>query len=114
MQVTLSLIGQHYKTQRPECNYAYIVQLLKIKLYINCGITAVVMGMIVSMMGYILSTFQKHNRLKIEHNRPGLNHYTMQEVAHSKQLEGSWHYCPTFAMLATTVVNVRTKVKLKG
>ena len=85
MQVTLSLIGQHYKTQQVECNYAYIVQLLKItKLYMNCGITAVVMGMIVSMMGYILSTVQKHNRLKIEHNRQGPNHYTMQEVAHSK------------------------------
>ena len=44
----------------------------KIKSYTNHGIIAVVMGI-------ILSIAQKHNRLKIEHNRLGLTAYAHHE-----------------------------------
>ena len=37
----------------------------------------------------------------------------MSEVAHSKHLEGSRPYCPTFSHV-TTIVNVGTMVKVKG
>ena len=35
--------------------------MLIIKLYINCGIIAVVMSIILSIIGKFLSTAQKHN-----------------------------------------------------
>ena len=40
-----------------------------IKLYMNCGIIAVVVVIILNIMGYFLSTAQKHYRQTIEHNR---------------------------------------------
>ena len=40
-----------------------------IKLYMNCGIIAVVMVIILNIIGYFLSTAQKHYRQTIEHNR---------------------------------------------
>ena len=49
-----------------------LMQLLKIlKLYMNCGKIAVMMGIILSVIGNFLSTAQKHNRQNFEHNRPG-------------------------------------------
>ena len=42
-------------------NYANLVFKI-IKLYINCGIIAVVMGIILNIIGKFLSTAQKHNR----------------------------------------------------
>ena len=52
------------------------MQSLKIiELYINCGIIGVVMGIILSVIGDFLSTAQKHNRQKFEHNRPRPNAY---------------------------------------
>ena len=40
-----------------------LMQLLKvIKLYTNYGTSALVMGIILSIMGFFLSTAQKHNR----------------------------------------------------
>ena len=35
----------------------------------NCGIIAVAMGIILSIIGDFLSTAQKHNRQNFEHNR---------------------------------------------
>ena len=37
----------------------------------NCGIIAVVMDIILSIVGNFLSIAQKHNRKNFEHNRPG-------------------------------------------
>ena len=54
-----------------EPNYANLVIKI-IKSYTNCGIIAVVMGIILSIIGNFLSIAQKHTRYKIEHNRPGL------------------------------------------
>ena len=45
-----------------------LMELLKIlKLYMNCGIIAVVVDIILSIMGNFLSTAQKHNRQNFEH-----------------------------------------------
>ena len=49
-----------------------LMQSLKlIKLHMNCGIITVVMGIILNIIGDILSTAQKHNRQNFEYNRPG-------------------------------------------
>ena len=68
MSVILVLICQNIRALHPniidqnnlEPNYANLV--IEKKLYINCGITAVVMGIILSIIGKILSIAQKHNR----------------------------------------------------
>ena len=47
-----------------------LIQLLKIiKPHMNCGIIAVVMVIILSMIGNFLSTAQKHNRQNFKHKR---------------------------------------------
>ena len=52
-----------------------LMQLLKIlKLYMNCGIIAVVISIILSIIGNFLSTAQKHNRQNFEHYRLGPNY----------------------------------------
>ena len=41
------------------------------QLYMNCGIIAVVVGIILRIIDDFLSTAQKHNRQNFEHNRLG-------------------------------------------
>ena len=44
-----------------------LIWLLKtIKLYINCGIIAVVMGVILNIIGNFLSSAHKHNTVNVE------------------------------------------------
>ena len=51
-----------------------IYSLIIIKLYMNFtyGIITVIMGIILSILGSLLSSAQMHSRYKIEHNRVGL------------------------------------------
>ena len=63
-----------------------------IKLYMNCGIIAVVMGIILSIIDNFLSTAQKHNRQNFEHNRPGLNqNSTLDEAIAELTEQVEWH-----------------------
>ena len=50
-----------------------LIWLLKtIKIYMNCYIILVLMGIVLSIIGNFLSSAQKDNWQKLEHNRPGL------------------------------------------
>ena len=50
-----------------------LIWLLKaLKMYMNCCILAVVMGIILSIIGNFLNSAQKHDSHKIEHYRLGL------------------------------------------
>ena len=64
-----------------EPNYINVV-IKTNKFHMNCGIIAVVVGIILSIMGQILSTALKHNRYKIEHNRPGPIQCTYINILH--------------------------------
>ena len=59
-----SIIGKIEPLNRLMTRYANLVIKI-IKLCMNCGIIAILMGKILSMTGNILSTAQKHNIAKI-------------------------------------------------